>query len=70
MAEILVWIDCDTGVDDAAALLCAHKMPQVELVGISTVAGNVALEKTYANTRRLCGLMGGEYPSPGKSRWS
>ena len=62
MAEIPVWIDCDTGVDDAAALLCAHKMPQVELVGISTVAGNVALEKTYVNTRRLCGLMGGEYP--------
>ena len=39
MKKIPVWIDCDAGVDDAAALLCAHKLPQVELVGISAVAG-------------------------------
>lgn len=61
MKKIPVWIDCDTGVDDAAALLCAHKLPQAELVGISAVAGNVELEKTYANCHRLNALMGADY---------
>ena len=46
MAKIPVWIDCDTGVDDAVALLVAHRLEALEIVGLSTVAGNVALDKT------------------------
>ena len=46
-------MDVDTGVDDALALLLALASPEVELVGVSTVAGNVPLERTTANTLRL-----------------
>ena len=48
MSKIPVWIDCDTGVDDAAALLTANWLDNVQIVGISTVAGNVSLDKTLS----------------------
>ena len=51
-----VWIDTDTGVDDAFALITAFKLPDIEIVGISTVNGNVELEKTYKNTRDVLAL--------------
>ena len=35
-----VWIDTDTGVDDAVALVLASTLKQIELVGASAVAGN------------------------------
>lgn len=62
MKKIPVWIDCDTGVDDAVALLVAHRQPVLEIVGISTVAGNVALDKTTRNTLKICDLMDADYP--------
>ena len=46
-------MDVDTGVDDALALLLALVSPEVELVGVCTVAGNVPLERTTDNTLRL-----------------
>ena len=46
-------MDVDTGVDDALALLLALSSPEVELVGVSTVAGNVPLLRTTDNTLRL-----------------
>lgn len=46
-------MDVDTGVDDALALLLALSSPEVELVGVSTVAGNVPLQRTTDNTLRL-----------------
>ena len=46
-------MDVDTGVDDALALLLALSSPEVELVGVCTVAGNVPLERTTDNTLRL-----------------
>ena len=46
-------MDVDTGVDDALALLLALASPEVELVGVCTVAGNVPLERTTDNTLRL-----------------
>ena len=62
MSKIPVWFDCDTGVDDAGALLMANRLEALEIVGISTVAGNVELEKTTRNTLKLCDLMGVNYP--------
>lgn len=58
----LVWLDCDTGTDDAAAILCANALPELDIVGISAVAGNVEIEKTYLNVYRLNRLMGTDYP--------
>ena len=46
-------MDVDTGVDDALALLLALSSPEVELVAVSTVAGNVPLPRTTDNTLRL-----------------
>ena len=62
MAEHRIWFDCDTGVDDAIALLTAHRQPGLEIVGLSTVAGNVTLGHTTENTLKICGLMGADYP--------
>ncbi len=50
-------IDCDPGVDDAIALLLALASPEdFDLLGITTVAGNVPLALTQANARRICHL--------------
>lgn len=50
-------IDCDPGVDDAVALLLAFAAPEaIELVGITTVAGNVPLADTTRNALRICAL--------------
>ena len=57
-----IWIDCDPGTDDAAALLCAHAAPELEILGISTVSGNADAETTFRNALRLNRLMGASYP--------
>lgn len=62
MSKLPVWIDCDTGVDDAVALILASGLKELEIVGVSTVAGNVELEKTTANTLRVRDLVGASWP--------
>lgn len=52
-------IDCDPGQDDAVALLLAMASPEeLQLLGITTVAGNVSLDKTSRNARQICELAG------------
>ena len=51
-------MDCDPGHDDALALLFAHGSPDVELVAITTVAGNQTLDKTTRNARLVCTVAG------------
>lgn len=51
-------LDCDPGHDDAVAILVAHGCPDVELLAITTVAGNQTLEKTTLNARRVCTVAG------------
>ena len=53
--EPQVLIDCDPGIDDAIALVTAAKY--TEILGITTVAGNVPLESTTRNTLALCELL-------------
>lgn len=36
-----VIIDCDPGIDDSLALMLALTSPELEVVGITTVSGNV-----------------------------
>lgn len=57
MVETVI-IDCDPGVDDAVALLAAFGSPGLNVIGITTVAGNVPLERTAANARRICEAAG------------
>ncbi|MDH4108147.1 MAG: nucleoside hydrolase [Gammaproteobacteria bacterium] len=48
-------IDCDPGQDDAINLLLAMSSPaELEILGITTVAGNVPLEFTQRNARLIC----------------
>ena len=53
-----VLLDCDPGHDDAIALLLALASPEVELLGVTTVAGNQTLDKTTANAIRVLELAG------------
>jgi pyrimidine-specific ribonucleoside hydrolase len=51
-------IDCDPGHDDAIAILVALASPEVELRGITTVAGNQTLDKTTRNALKILELAG------------
>ncbi len=62
MNKIPIWFDTDLGVDDAVALLSIGKLPQLELLGISAVAGNAELHHTFENARNVCRLAGLNVP--------
>ncbi len=51
-------IDCDTGIDDALALLYAVASPEADVVGVSCVAGNVELPHIVRNTLAVLELVG------------
>jgi inosine-uridine nucleoside N-ribohydrolase len=51
-------LDCDPGHDDMVAILLAAAHPRIDLLAITTVAGNGTLERTTHNARAVCGLAG------------
>ncbi|WP_294926307.1 nucleoside hydrolase [uncultured Paracoccus sp.] len=51
-------IDTDPGQDDAVAILLALASPELELLGLTVVAGNVPLSLTQQNARKICELAG------------
>ncbi len=51
-------IDTDPGQDDGVAILLAFASPELEVLGITTVAGNVPLPLTSRNARMVCELAG------------
>ncbi|WAL68223.1 nucleoside hydrolase [Amycolatopsis cynarae] len=53
-----VYLDCDTGIDDSLALAYLLAAPEVELVGIGTVSGNVTAAQGARNTLDLLALAG------------
>ena len=56
MAKII--IDTDPGQDDAVAILLALASPEIQVLGLTAVAGNVPLELTQRNARLVCDLAG------------
>lgn len=58
MAARKIIIDTDPGQDDAVAILLALASPELDLLGLSVVAGNVPLHHTERNARALCELAG------------
>jgi purine nucleosidase len=53
-----VILDCDPGHDDMVAIMLAAASPAIDLLGITTVAGNGTLERTTRNARATCALAG------------
>ena len=51
-------IDTDPGLDDAVAILVALASPEIQVLGISAVAGNVPLAQTGRNALIICELAG------------
>ena len=55
---IPILLDCDPGHDDAVAMLLAAGNDAVDLVAVTTVAGNCPLELATLNARRVAALAG------------
>ncbi len=51
-------LDCDPGIDDALAIAFAHGHPGIDLVAITTVAGNVGLVRTTRNALAVADFVG------------
>ncbi|MGH3280206.1 MAG: nucleoside hydrolase, partial [Trebonia sp.] len=51
-------LDCDPGIDDALAIAFAVASPEVDLIGLTSVAGNVGLDKTTANALAVASFVG------------
>lgn len=58
MNRIPLIIDTDPGVDDAAAILLALASPEIDLRGVTVVAGNVGLEASVLNACKIVALAG------------
>src|SRR3712207_247403 len=58
MSPTPVILDVDPGHDDAVALMLACGAPELDLLAVTTVAGNVSLEKTTRNALRVLSLIG------------
>jgi inosine-uridine nucleoside N-ribohydrolase len=52
-----VMIDCDVGVDDALALILAFHSPELDVLGVTGVHGNVSLDKVMINIEKVLTLL-------------
>ncbi|MDX9899012.1 MAG: nucleoside hydrolase [Spirochaetia bacterium] len=59
---IPVIMDCDPGHDDAIALVLAHASPEIEILAVTTSAGNQTIEKTTLNARKVLSFLGSKAP--------
>lgn len=57
-----VILDCDTGSDDAVAIMLAVLSDEIDLLGVSCVAGNKSLEFTTQNTLAVIDALGADVP--------
>src|SRR4051794_22635401 len=60
--SVPILLDCDPGHDDAVALLLAAGDPAIELLAVTTVAGNCPLDLATLNARRVAALAGLDVP--------
>lgn len=60
-----MYLDCNTGIDDALALAYLLASPQIALLGIGTVSSNTDASKAARNTQGLLTLAGRAETGPG-----
>ena len=58
MEKKKVIIDCDPGIDDSLALMLALESPELEVLGITTVCGNVPADLGAQNVLKVLQFMG------------
>jgi inosine-uridine nucleoside N-ribohydrolase len=58
IAMIRVIMDVDTGIDDAIAIMMALKSPEIEILAITTVSGNVSARTAGLNTLGILKIFG------------
>ncbi len=61
MIRTPVILDVDTGIDDALAILLAVTSPELDVVGVTCVAGNVRLGRVVSNTLGLLALVDADH---------
>ena len=57
-----LWLDTDPGFDDWMAWALIESMPELQLLGVSVVAGNAPLSQTLSNALRIKALHGWTTP--------
>ena len=62
MSKIPVIIDCDPGCDDTLALMLLHQIETIDLLAVTTVAGNAAIDHTFRNGRNVMDYIGADVP--------
>ncbi len=60
MTPIPVMLDVDTGIDDSLAIALACMSPEIDLLALTTVAGNTSIDNATRNTLDVLALMGRE----------
>lgn len=55
-------LDTDPGIDDAMAIFFAFQSPDIEVLGLTTVFGNVPVEMSARNALTLCEVAGKDIP--------
>jgi inosine-uridine nucleoside N-ribohydrolase len=61
---VKILLDVDTGIDDAIAIIMALQSPALDIIGITTVSGNVPARAAALNTLGILRVMGKEYKIP------
>lgn len=61
MAEKII-IDTDPGIDDAMAIFFAFQSPALDVLGLTTVYGNVPVTMSAQNALKLCEIAGKDIP--------
>lgn len=57
-----ILMDVDTGVDDALAIILAHRWPRAQVVAIGTVTGNTSAAQAATNTLKTLDALGAQTP--------
>ena len=62
MSKTKIILDCDPGYDDAVAIILAAKSEKIDLLGVTTTAGNTSLENTTKNALNIIQYLGLNIP--------